>query len=241
MHYSILQREFNSNIYSIAQEYLPSKHKFFDNLKHHGSNLANSPELLGKFYHYYQSAMHATRVMVYYIPGLDSPELRKRKLSIFIDDDGLKNGDTHHHQLFRAFQRMGTKFIFPEEIYGSLNQVVETLDTENMRSLIRSVQRLYPESLGAWCIVEFISNDWMNALCNGLTKFFPQLSKEQYFHDCFKEHVEERHGAEALELALNSITNNKYYKDVMLIHAREMAKNLNLLWDSLDNVICNPC
>ena len=51
--------------------------------------------------------MHATRAAVYYMPHLDNPAMRKRKLQIFIDDDGLPGGDTHHYQLTRAFQNIG--------------------------------------------------------------------------------------------------------------------------------------
>jgi hypothetical protein len=57
--------------------------------------VATDPTLLGEIYLVYQAAMHATRAAVYYLPHLDSPALRKRKLRIFVDDDCLPGGDTH--------------------------------------------------------------------------------------------------------------------------------------------------
>jgi len=41
--------------------------------------------------------------------------LRKRKLQIFIDDDGIANGDTHHYQLTRAFRAIGAKRLLEDE------------------------------------------------------------------------------------------------------------------------------
>ena len=71
------------------------------------ARLASDPCVLGQIHLLYQSAMHATRAAVYYLPHLDRPALRKRKLQIFIDDDGLADGDTHHYQLTRAFLSIG--------------------------------------------------------------------------------------------------------------------------------------
>ena len=78
----------------------------------------SDPSFLGQILLVYQSAMHATRAAVYYLPHLDSPALRKRKLQIFIDDDGLPNGDTHHYQLTRAFLEIGAKCLLDEEEFG---------------------------------------------------------------------------------------------------------------------------
>jgi len=81
--------------------------------------IASDPEFLGQVHLVYQSAMHATRAAVYYLPHLDSPALRKRKLQIFVDDDGLKGGDTHHYQLTRAFQNIGADIQLDDEAFGS--------------------------------------------------------------------------------------------------------------------------
>ena len=72
---------------------------FFESLAAMPHWAAGHPSFLGQIHLIYQSAMHATRAAVYYLPHLDSPALCKRKLQIFVDDDGLAGGDTHHYQL----------------------------------------------------------------------------------------------------------------------------------------------
>jgi len=62
---------------------------FFRHLANLPFSVASDPTLLGQIHLIYQSAMHATRTAVYYLPHLDSPAMRKRKLQILIDDDGL--------------------------------------------------------------------------------------------------------------------------------------------------------
>lgn len=79
--------------------------------------------MLGNLYIRYQAACHATRVMVYCVPHLDSPALRVRKLRIISDDDSLKDGDTHHYQLSRAFSNMGAELLIADEDFGSLDDL----------------------------------------------------------------------------------------------------------------------
>src|SRR5262245_57427396 len=95
--------EFVVAIRALAEQHRPSRMPFFRDLAGLDHAAARDPLFLGRLHLLYQSAMHATRAAVYYMPYLDSPALRKRKLKIFVDDDGLPNGDTHHYQLTRAF------------------------------------------------------------------------------------------------------------------------------------------
>ena len=96
----------------------------------------------------YQSAMHATRAAVYYLPHLDSPALRKRKLRIFVDDDGLPGGDTHHYQLTRAFRNIGAECVLGDEEFGEPEELCRHFDGETAR-FVRLAQRLYSRSLGS--------------------------------------------------------------------------------------------
>jgi hypothetical protein len=75
--------EFPVAMSRLAEQHRPSRMPFFRNLATLDHAAAGD-----------QAAMHATRAAVYYLPHLDSPALRKRKLQIFIDDDGLPGGDT---------------------------------------------------------------------------------------------------------------------------------------------------
>src|SRR5712672_189234 len=81
--------EFPIAIRAIAEQHRPSRMPFFRNLAALDHAVASDPAFLGQIHLHYQSAMHATRAAVYYLPHLDSPSLRKRKLQILLDDDGL--------------------------------------------------------------------------------------------------------------------------------------------------------
>src|SRR4051812_33237291 len=94
---------FPTTVIDMVEQHRPSRMPFFRRVKTLPLAMAGDPEFLGDVHLVYQAAMHATRAAVYYLPHLDSPGLRKRKLQIFVDDDGLPGGDTHHYQLSRAF------------------------------------------------------------------------------------------------------------------------------------------
>jgi len=80
---------FPNTMAAMLEEHRPSRMPFFGRLAALPGTVVGDPSFLGQIHLIYQSAMHATRAAVYYLPHLDSPALRKRKLQIFIDDDGL--------------------------------------------------------------------------------------------------------------------------------------------------------
>ena len=80
---------FPNTMAAMLVEHRPSRMPFFGRLAALPGTVVGDPSFLGQIHLIYQSAMHATRAAVYYLPHLDSPALRKRKLQIFIDDDGL--------------------------------------------------------------------------------------------------------------------------------------------------------
>jgi len=84
--------EFPGAMTAMLEEHRPSRMPFFARLAAMPRSAAGDPSFLGQLLLIYQSAMHATRAAVYYLPHLDSPALRKRKLRIFVDDDGLPGG-----------------------------------------------------------------------------------------------------------------------------------------------------
>ncbi|HKM74049.1 MAG TPA: hypothetical protein VJX94_28990, partial [Stellaceae bacterium] len=81
--------DFPDAMTAMLEEHRPSRMPFFTRLAALPSAVVGDACLLGQIHLIYQSAMHATRAAVYYLPHLDSPALRKRKLRIFVDDDGL--------------------------------------------------------------------------------------------------------------------------------------------------------
>jgi pyrroloquinoline quinone (PQQ) biosynthesis protein C len=179
--------------------------------------------------------MHATRASVYYLPHLDSPALRKRKLQIFIDDDGLPNGDTHHYQLTRAFLEIGAKCLLDEEEFGEPGELCHYLEGETAH-FVRLAPKLYARSLGPWCAVEMMSADWMRALADALSVHFPHFKHKQYFADCFSQKIEERHAAEALEVTQMVLKARPELLHETLRDAKMIAEALDGVWTHLDRI-----
>src|ERR1700682_4678750 len=178
--------EFPLVIKIMCEEHRPSRMPFLRNLAALPHPVASDPSLLGQIHLHYQSAMHATRAAVYYLPHLDSPSLRKRKLQILVDDDGLPGGDTHHYQLTRAFRNIGAESVLGDEEFGDPRKLSSHVNAETRR-FVRLARKLYARSLGPWCAVEIMSVDWMQALSDAFSVHFPQFSEEPYFEESFSQ------------------------------------------------------
>jgi hypothetical protein len=229
---------FPSEIEAFLEEHRPSRMPFFKHLAALPFSVASDPLLLGQIHLIYQSAMHATRAAVYYLPHLDSPALRKRKLQILVDDDGLPGGETHHYQLTRAFLNIGAKTLLEEEEFGDPDELSGYLDAETSH-FVRLARRLYSRSLGPWCAIELMSVDWMRALAEAFSIHFPQFIEEPYFKECFSLQVEERHAAEALAVTQMVLKARPALLDETLRDAKQMAEALDGVWKRLDRLVQN--
>jgi hypothetical protein len=232
--------QFRTAIETITTEHRPSRMPFFEHLAAASATVARSPALLGRIHLIYQAAMHATRAAVYYLPHLDSPALRKRKLQIFIDDDGLPGGDTHHYQLTRAFRNIGADCLLDDEEFGGPAELCQHLDGETAH-FVRVAEQLYRHSLGPWCVVEVMSVDWMRALADALSGHFPQFVEEPYFAECFSQHVEERHAEESLEVTEMVLRLRPELVSDTLRDAKIMAVALDGVWTHLDRIVRTAC
>jgi hypothetical protein len=230
--------DFPNTMAAMLEEHRPSRKPCFGRLAALPSTVASDPSFLGHVHLVYQSAMHATRASVYYLPHLDSPALRKRKLQIFIDDDGLPDGDTHHYQLTRAFIEIGAKCLLDEEEFGEPGELCHYLEAETAH-FVRLAPRLYARSLGPWCAVEMMSADWMRALADALSVHFPHFKHKQYFEDCFSQKIEERHAAEALEVTQLVLKARPELLHETLRDAKMIAEALDGVWTHLDRIARN--
>jgi hypothetical protein len=228
--------EFPSVIQGILEEHRPSRMPFFKNLAALPFSMASDPLLLGQIHLIYQSAMHATRAAVYYLPHLDSPALRRRKLQILVDDDGLPGGDTHHYQLTRAFLNIGAKPLLADEEFGNSDEFCGKLHSETLR-FVQLARRLYSRSLGPWCAIELMSVDWMRALAEAFSVHFPQFVEEPYFTECFSQKIEERHAAESLEITQIVLRARPMLLEETLRDAKRMAEALDGVWRQLDRLV----
>lgn len=221
---------------AMLAEHRPSRMPFFKRMAGLRRSVANDPALLGQIHLVYQSTMHATRAAVYYLPHLDTPGLRRRKLQIFIDDDGLCGGDTHHYQLTRAFRSIGAKCLLDDEEFGEPAELCHYLEAETAH-FVRLAPKLYSRSLGPWCTVEVFSVDWMRALADAVSVHFPHFRNEQYFADCFAQNVEERHAAEALAVTQMVLRARPELLHETLRDAKIMAEALDGVWSHLDRIV----
>jgi hypothetical protein len=220
----------------LFEEHRPSRMPFFARLAAMPHVLAREPQFLGRIHLIYQSAMHATRAAVYHLPHLDSPALRKRKLRILVDDDGLPGGETHHYQLTRAFLNIGARCLLEDEEFGDPDELSRRLDAETAYFL-RIARPLYSRSLGPWCVVETMSVDWMRALAEALSVHFPQFKDEPYFAECFANRVEERHAAEAVEVTQTVLRARPELLPETLHDAKTIAEALDGIWTHLDRIV----
>jgi hypothetical protein len=229
---------FPSVIRGFLKEHRPSRMPFFRHLANLPFAIASDPTLLGQIHLIYQSAMHATRAAVYFLPHLNSPALRKRKLQILIDDDGLEAGDTHHYQLTRAFLNIGAKSLLADEEFGDPEELCGHLDAETVH-FVRLVRELYGRSLGPWCAVEVLSVDWMRALAAAISVHFPEFINEPYFRECFLQRIEERHADESLAVNQIVLRTRPELLPETLRDARMMAEALDGVWAHLDRIVRN--
>src|SRR5277367_849129 len=227
---------FPAEIAAIAAQHRPSRMPFFKNFEAVPRDVARNPALLGNIHLVYQAAMHATRAAVYYLPHLDSPALRKRKLQIFVDDDGLPGGDTHHYQLTRAFLNIGAKCVLDDEAFAEPAELCRHLDGEAAQ-FVRLAKTLYSRSLGPWCAIEVMSVDWMRALADALSVHFPQFADEPYFAECFSEMVEERHAEESLSVTQMVLSAQPALLPATIEDAKIMAEALDGVWTHLDRIV----
>lgn len=228
--------EFPLAIKALAEQHRPSRMPFFRDLAALDHSTASDPSFLGQIHLIYQAAMHATRAAVYYMPHLDSPALRQRKLQIFVDDDGLADGDTHHYQLTRAFRNIGAKCLLDDEAFGDPDELCRRLDGETAQ-FVRLAKKLYSRSLGPWCAVEVMSDDWMRAFADALSAHFPQLTNEPYFADCFSDKVEERHAEESLAVTQLVLKARPELFCATLHDAKVMAEALDGVWTHLGRIV----
>ena len=229
-------KDFRKAMLVLLDEHRPSRMQFFRQVASLPFRIASDPYFLGEIYLVYQAAMHATRAAVYYLPHLDSPGLRKRKLRILTDDDGLPGNDSHHYQLARAFRNIGAHLPLADEEFGSPEDLSCHLDQETAH-FVQLAQRLYSRSLGPWCAVEMLSVDWMRALAEALSVHFPQFIHEPYFEDFFSQHVEERHAEEALTVTQMVLRRRPELLDETIRDAKMMAEALDGVWKNLDRIV----
>jgi hypothetical protein len=138
--------------------------------------------------------------------------------------------------LTRAFRNIGADCPIGDEEFGDANELVGHLDDATAK-FVKLAKTLYARSLGPWCIVETMSDDWMRALAEGLSRHFPTIVKEPYFADCFSQGVEERHAEEAIAVTQMVLQKRPGLFGQTVDDAKAMADALDGVWIAMDEII----
>lgn len=181
--------------------------------------------------------MHATRVMVYSIPHLDTIDFRMAKLRVIADDDGDPNGDSHHYQLRRTWTYLlGESPEMKDSDFGGIDLLVKKLDPSTAKFILK-VQEIYPKSLGPWVMIEGLAHNWIGALNNSLSSHFPEISNTDYFIHNYSNEIEVKHAFESLNITCALLAQRPTLLKETLVGAKEMGDFLNILWDGLYDLI----
>jgi len=215
----------------------PSKHQFFAELAGAPASVVKNTGWLNEFYTRYQACMHATRCAVYFTPHLNVATLRQRKLEILSDDDAIIK-KSHHRQLEEMFRSFGAE-PKPEEFFGDLDELAKEVDPSTA-AFIKTSDRLYRQSTGAWTIAEVLSDDWLSALANSLAVHHPHAPKADYFDEVLTGHVEVLHMMETVSLTEEILAKRPHLLRPTLEHAAEMSHTLDGLWTSLGHLTRYP-
>lgn len=228
--------QFPGSIAAIAADHRPSRMPFFARLGGLPGAAAHNPPMLGQIYLVYQSAMHAMRAGIYFMPHLDSPVMRRRKLRIYMEDEGVAGGDTHHYQLARAFRSIGAAMPLGDEEFGDLGELCRRLD-RGTAHFVRLARSLYSRSLGAWCIAEAMSDDWMRALAQALAVHHLEIVGQPYFAATLSHAPGEPPPAEAITVTQTVLRERPSLIEETLRDAEIMADALDGIWESLDAIV----
>jgi hypothetical protein len=228
--------DFPQAMRALVDEHRPSRMAFFRRVRSLPREVAGNPHFLGQIHLNYQSAMHAARTAIYHLPHLDSPDLRRAKLSFLVEQDGEPAGETRHHRLTRAFRNLGAALVLDDEEFGEPDEMCCYLDGETAH-FVRLAQTLYGRSLGPWCAIETMAGDWMTALADAFGTHFPAFRDEPYFARC--RGGDEGRAALALDLAGSVLEARPELSPVTLRDARIMAEALDGVWTHLDRIAQN--
>jgi hypothetical protein len=230
-----------THLNNLFLKHRPSEHSFFATLGTAPKSVVTNAAVLRELYIRYQSLMHATRVSVYYTPMLNTPALRQMKVKIILDDDTADDVLSHHKQLENLFRDLGGKDLPEENEFGDLELLIPRLNKAN-GEIVAKADELYRASMGAWCIAEILSDDWISALSKGFTPHYDHkwVMSLQYFDEIATGHVEIQHMLETLALTENVLMRYPKMLQPTMDHAQEMCNVMDRLWSSMEEVVKNP-
>ena len=215
-----------------------SKQPFFERLKRAPTSVVRVEAFLEELYKRYQGAMHASRVMAYHMPHLDTIELRMIKFRVLADDDGAPGGDSHHYQLRRTWTEFldGRPPAMTDEDFGDLDELRARLDPATAR-WVALCQELYPRTLGPWVMVEGLAHDWIGALQDGLAPHFPGIEQSDYFRENYGSCVEVEHARESLDTTMRVLSKKPESTAETLEAAAKIGEGLHVLWEGMDGML----
>lgn len=218
-------------IRNLLEKHCPKKHRLFKLIENAKLDSERFGRVFDELYTRYQAAMHATRVMVYFLPHLDTINLRIRKCAIIAEDDNLPEGDSHHTQLRRTWTKLlGREPKAKDSFFGSLDRLAENLDPGTAR-FVSHVHREYPKTLGPWIVIEGLAHNWIVALCKALSRHFPDIQRTEYFVGNLTSGVELEHATASLDLFFEVLRLNPQIETESIEAVESTAAELDRFWE----------
>lgn len=236
--------EYRRTINELFAAHRPSDHSFFAALAAAPTAVATNGGILREMYTRYQAAMHATRVAIYFMPGMNTPKQRQTKVKIILDDDS-PDIETHHKQLENLFTSLGATAVPQMNDFGDLEDVLADIVTDdNTARFVTFADKNYRDGLGGWTLFEVMSDDWISALAKAFEPHFEGkrdwLYGLQYFDEIATGHVEIEHMLQSLALTEELIKRHPDRADKQIELANEMALEIDGLWANLQGLISEP-
>lgn len=235
--------EFRQVLNDLFAKHRPSQHSLWRTLANSPREVATNPGILREFYTRYQSAMHATRVSIYFMPYMDTPTQRQAKIKIILDDDTIDDTISHHLQLQQLFEQLGAAEVPDQERFGDLESLLRSVVTDpGTAAFCEMADRNYRAGLGGWTIFEVLSDDWISAMAAGFEPHYDRewLYKRQYFDEIATGHIEIEHMLQSLALTESLMHRRPDLIQEQICLAREMVAGIDSLWDSLERLITDP-
>ena len=105
---------------------------------------------------------------------------------------------------------------------------------------IRTLRKLYPQGIGAWCFMSMVERDWLLAFEKALSAHFLTQALRTELHQLVKASLPRYHRGMGLNACSLIVANHPRLLDSTLAQAREMAAGLDDLWNDFQVLLLEP-
>ncbi len=204
----------------LSEAFLPSKHSLFLTISHMSTTQLAQAHRWNVLTLQYEAVMKAVRHYESLVPHLEEEGLEE-----------LKNWSAQSENIFRwATDKMSSHH--PSTLFGE--------PRPQTQRLIRTVKKLFPQGLGAWCFLTMVERDWIVAFEKALIPHFPVQNLRNELHALVRTSVPRYSRCMGLNATSLAVANHPRLLDETLKQAREMAAGLDDFWNDLQSLLLEP-